>query len=189
MSILEIIRSANGFLFNAKVIEAQHELIVEFSRSFIYYRTIHKSLSLKQLKTDEQFWIHSLNAFLNSAIIQWCKVFGTDSNEVHWKKAINENYINFQKVIKDEILKNTNFSFNEWKNYHKEMRNFRNSYSAHRHTSNLPPVPFLVKAFKVATAYFDFMHRELPLFWQQDSKEIKMKFEKEVGSALLKIIK
>lgn len=186
---MKTIRSTNGFMFNTKVIATQFELIVEFLRSFTYYNTLHKSLKLKQLKNDEQFWIHSLNSFLNNAIIQWCKVFGTDSNESHWKKAINEYDINFQEAIKDEILKSTNFSFDEWKNYHKEMRNFRNVYSAHRHTSNLPLVPFLDKAFKVTTTYFDFMHRELPLLWSQDSKEIKMEFEKEVESLLSKIIK
>ncbi len=143
---METIRSANGFVFNTEVIATQFELIVDFLRSFTYYKTIHKSLQLKQLKTDEQFWVHSLNSFLNSAIIQWCKIFGTDSNEVHWKKAITKDHNNFQEVIRDMILKNTNFSIDEWKNYQNKMRNFRNTYSAHRHLSNLPPVPFLDKA-------------------------------------------
>lgn len=189
MSILTIIRSANGFIFNSKVIELQYDKIVDFSRSFIYYKTLHKSLPLMQSQVDEQFWRHSIDSFLNLTIIDWCMVFGTDSNELHWKKAINENNINFQKVIEGEILKNTNFSIDEWKEYHKTMLDFRNLYSAHRHITNVPDVPFLDKAFKVATAYFDFMHRELSLiWWQQDSKEIKMIFEKEVESVLLKII-
>lgn len=186
---METIKSANGFLFNTKVIATQFELIVEFLRSFTYYKTIHKSLPLKQLKTDEQFWVHSINSFLNYAIIDWCKIFGTNSNEVHWKKATNIDCLNFRQAIKDEILKNTNFSFDEWKIYHNEMRNFRNTYSAHRHLSISSPVPFLDKAHKVALVYFDFMHRELPLIWQQDSKELKIEIEKEVEAVLSKIIR
>ena len=125
----------------------------EYCRSFTYFREIERHLST--LNKNREFWVHLHNTLLNDAVLKWCKVFGADDNEVHWKKSSQNK--EFHAAVRENLLYRTGFTLEEWKAYHQIMRDFRNSYSAHRNISALKPVPWMDKSFDVAASFFDFI--------------------------------
>ena len=136
------------------IVANQFSVLYEYSRSFAYFRTI--SETLDQINdANKQYWIHSHNIFLNDGILKWCKVFGADSSKIHWKKASPS--IRFHSLIRERILANSGFTENEWKDYHKEMCDFRNTYSAHRDIEDFKPVPMMDKSLDVASSFIDFI--------------------------------
>jgi len=85
-------------------------------------------------------------------------LFGTDDNELHWKKASKSD--GFIGRVRSLITSVFNGNFESWKNYREEMCNFRNTYSAHRNVGAYKPVPLLDEGFDVAASYFDFLVEE-----------------------------
>jgi len=53
-------------------------------------------------------------------------VFGTDKNEIHWKK------LDLPQSLNSFILSELDISDNAFLNYWKEIRDWRNQFSAHR---------------------------------------------------------
>lgn len=122
-----------------------------------------------------------MNTHLMNSIIEWCKVFGIDSNESHWKKICLKNNQSFEAEIRQRIQTQTGFSSKEWFDYWKRFCEFRNEYCAHRNPDRTLPVTFMEKSFNVAAAYFNFIIDLIPWKKHQDRlEELAILFEAEV---------
>lgn len=142
------------FKFEEKIISNQMALLMEFSQSYALYRGV--SEFLKSNPMNLEYWVHLNNISVNDLIIKWCKIFGTDDNKTHWKKASHT--AGFPNFVRSRIV-NTCFesNFEAWKDYRQEMINFRNNYSAHRDLGNFSEVPFLQMSFQTAACFFNFL--------------------------------
>lgn len=128
--------------------EQQYEILVRFIYHLAYYRILSKEYSNCNEKSE--FWKYTIDAHLIRAIIDWCMVFGTDSNELHWKKIILS--VELQDSFRRTFLNDLSISNKGWKSYHQEMLAFRNNYVAHKN-SDVSPAPFMDKALQVVTTY------------------------------------
>lgn len=72
--------------------------------------------------------IFIFNSNLNLAVLSFCKIFGSKSEESHWKKFILEQY--HQRVI-DEVVLKTFKNLDDWESYWQNVTNFRNNYINH----------------------------------------------------------
>lgn len=75
--------------YNTDVFRKLYPMIKDFLYHYISYKEI--NAVYKDLKGDREFWCYTCNSHLKMATISWCIIFGTDSNEIHWKKLeLNE---------------------------------------------------------------------------------------------------
>lgn len=150
---------SEGFVyqFDKSVIANQMALLIEYAQCYAFFKVV--SEYLQDHKEDQEFWVHLTNVTLNDLIIKWCKVFGTDENELHWKKSSKSD--GYTEFVRRLIISAFNGDSEFWKSYHEEMCHFRNTYSAHRNVGEYRSVPLLDDGFKVAACYFDFLVEEL----------------------------
>lgn len=86
-------------------------------------------------------------------VIQWCQVFGSDTESTHWKSLdLGAGYTPFSK---DQILKSGPFSNQaEWEQYHRDMKKTRDQFFAHFDISVLTGyIPSFDKALNILLAY------------------------------------
>ncbi|WP_189421356.1 hypothetical protein [Cellvibrio zantedeschiae] len=154
------------FLFNEKIFANQACLLIEYTQSYCFYKVVieYFNENAKSIP-DIEYWVHLLNVTANDLIIKWCKVFGTDDNELHWKKTSSSEH--YEKTVRDLILKNFAGDIEQWREYRKSVCDFRNTYSAHRNIENYREFPELLPSFRVAESYFNFLVRA-PVEWIED---------------------
>ncbi len=81
-------------------------------------------------------------------------VFGTDSNEIHWKKVVTDEQ--YQDDSWCYLRKVAGMTKNQVHEIWSKMTSFRNNYAAHRIASNsYPNVPYMDTALIIATNYDD----------------------------------
>ncbi len=94
------------------------------------------------------------------AIIDWCMVFGADSNELHWKKVVLDDY--YRNEFLDYLNSIAGIDKTQFNRYWEEITDFRNKYATHRNFSGAyPPVPFMDKAYCVAICYDDWLRTKI----------------------------
>ena len=102
------------------------------------YKTIQsfisKDDSLIENPYEQEFWVEMLNNAIQMAIIDWCKIFGSErDNPYHYKKHL-ENEINGIGQIKEPMIL------------------FRNKFAVHW-TNKKVPVPYLDGARELIYAF------------------------------------
>ena len=175
---------AQNYTLSKRILEEQVDVLFNYTRSYVYYKVIQANLhSLNGL----DFWTHTMNTHLLNSVIEWCKVFGIDSNESHWKKICLNNKETFEVEIRQRILMQTGFTLKEWFDYWESFCEFRNEYCAHRNPDRTLPVPIMEKSFNAASAYFNFIIDLIPWDRHQDNlEELTNLFESEVNSVVEK---
>ena len=121
--------------------------VCSFLESVIYSITVYEAISSKihqdKIYDPEQraFWINIINNSIQMAIVDWCKVFGSErDNPFHYKK-------NFDFILDgiDPISE--------------KMIRFRNKFIAHK-TEVKVPVPILNEALDVIYAFDEKLREE-----------------------------
>ena len=99
----------------------------------IFSRDIHTFFSMANYLNilDKDPYIYSpfrniCNALLGDATVRWCQVFGTDSEENHWKKTLSNH-----DEIRLGLLDCADIDINIYKKYHDDMIDFRNNGISH----------------------------------------------------------
>jgi hypothetical protein len=151
---------AKDYLLNKRVIETQLPLLVDFARSLASYRAI--SNDFARIERNQSFWIQTADSNFLRAVTIWCMIFGVDDNEAHWKKAPSNNIAKFKREVRTLACTASQLTNAEWKKYHEEMRNFRNSFVSHRSLFPHGNIPDLTAAYKIADAYFEWIKKQLP---------------------------
>jgi hypothetical protein len=77
------------------------------------------------------FWRLMYGNLLDMAVIEWCKLFGSDHEEhqpVHWKNIVpKEEHDSFRK----ELLAQLKVSMEEWLQYRERVKQYRDNHAAH----------------------------------------------------------
>lgn len=150
------------YSFNADILGKQFYCMHNFARILTYSREIRKRIdNIGCSKKEEWFLVKTLNTHLKMSVIDWCKIFGTDENKLHWKKAVITNLEKFKNEFRLKIYEATKLSSKEWDDYHREMIDFRNKYVAHYVEGYDEPVPKMDNALTVAFAYDEWLWKEL----------------------------
>ena len=116
-----------------ELIRLQLPIALDFLKHYALYEFYHD----KEEKNEHE--ILTSNAHLQMAFIQWCKIFGSDSEETHRKK------LEFQS---DDFWDDAPISKSDFQQEWEEITNFRNEYVAHYDTFN-SPIPSLKNAREI----------------------------------------
>ena len=120
--------------YNIEVFRSVYPLWKCFVCHYNAYKEIHEVYNT--LPGDIEFWTYTSDAHIEMATINWCMIFGNDSNETHWKR-LNLS----QSSFREQLFVECNINSEQWNSYWHEMIKFRNEYVAHRPKSFEEPVP------------------------------------------------
>lgn len=138
--------------YRSDIFGHQYVIVSDFIRHLAYFRALREVFSEK--KTNSHFWGRTADSHLESAAIDWCKVFGSDwRNDTHWKKIVGKAPETAIDEFRKRIPAKTGLSQSEWAAYHKSMCDFRDKYVAHVEIGNIPKTPSFDVALKVVFAY------------------------------------
>jgi hypothetical protein len=149
------------FILNKEIVEIQLDLLWNFTRSLAYYRAIQQDL--RNIESNKEFWVNTMNAHYLRAITDWCIVFGSDSNAAHWKKLTSDEKEKIKLEVRPLILSAAKLTQNEWAQYHQELTGFRNEYASHRNVNFTGNIPCLDIAYEIAKSYFEWLKQLLRL--------------------------
>lgn len=135
-----------------RLISFRYNILYSFFRSKACYEVLKDYLDLLDSNVTHPF-THIQNLLIQDVFLSWCKVFGTNMEECHWKCLIND-HEDFKKELYFEITEK------EFSDYWSSVIEFRNKWVVHsdpKHKQN--PVPYLDIAEKSARYLFDYITR------------------------------
>jgi hypothetical protein len=151
------------------------------------------------------FWRLTYGNVLDMAVIEWCKLFGSDNREhqpVHWKNTIPKEE---HDAFREGLLARLNVTSDDWRKYRGEVKGYRDNYVAHlsgpspclehkvpgaRSTSHYPK---LGMALEASNYYYDELLSRLtstgfPHHYPLDMREYCKRFEAQARKAAIKAI-
>ncbi|WP_058534251.1 hypothetical protein [Legionella saoudiensis] len=136
-------------------------LCCAFSQNSAYYRAgwINKNTTLAK----HQFWIVVQNNFLDMCVIEWMKLFGS-YNAHHWRRIVIED----PEAFKTNMLLYCNLSSDDYEQYHKKMKSYRDQFVAHLDSELTMHIPDLTNAIKATEYYYEYIYSELPNTFKVD---------------------
>jgi hypothetical protein len=107
------------------------------------------------------FWRLIYGNQLDIAVIEWCKVFGSDSEATHWKKLVRTtDHARFGT----ELLTSIRMTGSDWTSYWKEMKLYRDNLAAHHNSAKrVPYYPKLDIALRSSYFHYRYVIGELRL--------------------------
>lgn len=121
-----------------------------------------RSAHLKRALTDIDpnpglnFWRLIYGTLLDVAVLEWCKVFGTDSEPTHWKRLVADH-----DAFRKDLLASLKVDEAGWEKYWQRMRDYRNDYVAHHvEESRVDKYPELDLALESSYFYYAFLIKE-----------------------------
>jgi hypothetical protein len=98
---------------------------------------------------------------MDLAVIDWCKLFGSDDAErqsIHWKNIADD-----QDSFRSALLKALAMTDDDWETYWESMKKYRDLTAAHYdpRRAEIATYPVLDKALDSALFYFEYIQHEM----------------------------
>jgi hypothetical protein len=105
-----------------KIIESIH---LSCARNYANYKAIN---AVKHpLINKHNFWLVAESNAYDMAVIEWCKLFGNDSEKTHWKNS----GVSGIHDLKKQLLPKIGMTEIEWADYRKQLLDYRNKNATH----------------------------------------------------------
>ncbi|MFH0772302.1 MAG: hypothetical protein V1933_06750 [Candidatus Omnitrophota bacterium] len=124
----------------------------DFARQLSYHRALCDFKESRRLF----FWISMYNNAIDLAVLDWFHLFGYHNDDLHWKKVVND--IN---SFRGRLLSCLRFTQNEWEDYRKTIKTYRDKDVAHIEVRPISHVPEMSDALKAADIYYKEVLTEL----------------------------
>lgn len=123
------------------------------------------------------------NVLLCDAVVNWCKIFGTNSEECHWKNIV-KNHDHFRDYLFDRL----SISHAVFTNYQKGMLSFRNKWVAHYDPDHKhKAVPFFEIAHESAVALHSYLRESPDITFHYNGPDDVNQFGQSVAAALFSV--
>ncbi|MGC9491096.1 hypothetical protein [Vibrio genomosp. F10] len=164
------------------------ELIGRFSTLRKFFKSYYGYLALVDYceEIDQEYlgvhpYTHISNTLLCDATIQWCKLFGTDSESTHWKKLISDH-----RDFRTSLFEKLEYDQKEFREYQLSMLTFRDKWVAH-YESSFPhgSVPKFEVALESALVLQEYLRSNLPNDYEYSGIVSVEAFGGSFGMALL----
>ncbi|KTD32342.1 hypothetical protein Lmor_2280 [Legionella moravica] len=130
-------------------------LCCHFSRNYAYYKAGWEKIN--DSKFNNKFWITVQNNFLDIAVMEWMKLFGSYSEHHHWKNILSD-----IEKFKIDMLKYCGLNEDEFDRLHNEIKKYRDEFVAHLDSKETMKIPIMTKAFKATKFYYRHIYEQLP---------------------------
>jgi hypothetical protein len=120
-------------------------------------RNVANYRSMTKIKNDfnQNFWIQIYNNFFDVAVLEWCKVFGTDSEPTHWKTIVHDH-----QAFRNGLLSSIGLNDQGWSDFWKNVNSYRNNIIAHFKKIPGLSYPSLDVIIKSTFYYYDWLQQE-----------------------------
>ncbi|MEQ9452757.1 MAG: hypothetical protein RJQ07_14335 [Pseudomonadales bacterium] len=138
----------------SKLKQQNDEMVDAFNTLYYALRSLTYHRAIKEVDPGEsKFWAHTQSQFMRTFVMEWCKVFGTYDNKLHWIHLAKD-----EAGFRAHILNAVGITEAEWKIYHDEIVAFRNDYVAHVNPEQRPEsVPDMTKARTILIAGYQWL--------------------------------
>jgi hypothetical protein len=156
--------------YNKEVLTPQYILISVFVHHHAYYKSL--SALSSRIKDNNSFWESMILAYRELAVIEWCKVFGSRKENLHWTKTpIGKTAEQAREDFRCRLLSKTGFNQEQWEIYHRDMLIFRDKFVAHLDMNGVMQVGLqdLDPALQVAYVYEEWAKAIEPALRERDS--------------------
>ncbi len=126
-------------------------------------RSVHLKRVLSDVDPDPalNFWRIFHGDLLDMAVIDWCKLFGSDDEEhqkTHWKNVMSD-----RDAFRAELFGALGIDAKAWGSYWSEMKNYRDQHAVHRDfsKSDVTHYPTLDFALQSSYVYYRYVIAEL----------------------------
>ena len=107
------------------------------------------------VRVAQQFWVNANGAFLDTCVLEWCKLFVDQDGKHHWKRVVNEP----DKFVVG-LLSRLRISQREFRTYAKTVLRYRNKFVAHLDDLRVMQIPRL-RVIRKSTAYlYDYLRND-----------------------------
>jgi hypothetical protein len=111
-----------------------------------------RALTLVKPNPRLNFWLIIYGNLLDVAVLEWCKLFGADSEPTHWKRVVADH-----DAFRRDLLKSMGINEGTWAAYWNEMKAYRDAQVAHDFVDpDVTRYPSLDLALK--SSYFYYIH-------------------------------
>ncbi len=122
-------------------------LCVHFARNLAYSRAIHRSVLRKK---EGDFWITMQGNCIDTAVLEWCKLFGENNGKHAWHRMVDD-----PELFKSELLNNLHITEDVWETKRNELRTYRDSFVAHLDSEETMNIPDMDLPFEMIKFYFN----------------------------------
>ena len=105
-----------------------------------------------RLRVERQFWIGANGAFLDIAVLEWCKLFTEYKGKHHWK-AIIVDAAKFRKGLRAKL----GLSGGEFEKYARTVLHYRDKFIAHLDDDLKMRPPIMWPARRSAAYLYDYL--------------------------------
>ena len=135
------------------------EIVAHIGRLGVVVRSAHLKRSLTEINPTPSlnFWRLIYGNLLDVAVLEWCKVFGSDAEPTHWKRVVSDH-----ERFRTGLLSALGIDQGRWVEYWNHMKTYRDTQVAHHW--NAPPLthyPDLTLALESSYFYYDYLICEL----------------------------
>ena len=137
------------------ILWAAAKIAVDTVRTIQVHRALVQAWAFPHL----DFWCMINGNMFDAAAIHWCKLFGSsDANPTHWKNIVAD-----ENQFRNDLLRHLNIAREEWDEYGKKIRDFRNWDAAHydEQRRKLKTYPDFEIALKATYFYYAYLAEEL----------------------------
>ena len=120
-------------------------------------RSAHLKRALAAVDPDPQlnFWRIIYGNLLDIAVLEWCKVFGTDDQSTHWKTVVPEGE---RDAFRQSLFNHLGIDNAKWCKYWEGMIAYRNNHAAHNNDEKRSEnYPQLDLALEASYFYYDYL--------------------------------
>jgi hypothetical protein len=139
--------------------------IAPLHRLMAFAQAVHVRRMIETIAVEpkQTFWIMTQNLLLESAAIEWSKVFGSWDEQTHWTRAFSRDD---QERLRTELLHTLRLDAEGWETYRASIVDYRNQLIAH-HDLNATVVahPQFDLALTAAAFMFDQVRSKADQDW------------------------
>lgn len=134
-----------------EIIRIQKIVSDEFLGASLYARKI------QAYNPHEKRWIFIKGCLVKQVIIQWCQMFGSDGEQIHWKHVADSQSL-ITPFSRELILSSIDSDLNYWVEYRNNMLRLRDKFFAHFDMDTLNDyIPSFEPAINITLAYRDWL--------------------------------
>jgi hypothetical protein len=140
------------------------------------------------------FWRVIHGNQMDMAVIEWCKLFGSDHKEhqpVHWKNTIPEEE---HDSFRQGLLRHLGITRDDWTKYRAEVKHYRDNHAAHLSVWRFREgtddrFPKLEIALEASYYYYEVLLSRIPTsehHYPLDIRDYSMRFVEQASKAAIK---
>ncbi len=140
----------------------------------------HRSLEPYRDDFNQNYWILVFNNFLDVAVLEWCKAFGSNAEATHWSKHVAN-----PDDFRTGLLQAMGLSEDEWHVYWDSIKTYRDEVVAHHESaSKVTHFPDFSHALQACFYYYTILIKQLRMFKVFDYPDsLESYFEKSLAQA------